>query len=210
MQQRQLRLGDILDDYCPHEHRLTDHAVVAMIGSDIKQVRCGTCDSEHPYKGAKVPTLRKRKSSTAAAYDQVLAAVTRKEIEPPGMLVPSVLAAAASPSADGPVMESAASTEESLPPIVTEDGPAHRPLIRATLPRTEMPVAARPLPEFTIRQATGRHRSFAGHSAPVHPKGRGQGPGPRGAGGMRAAQPQGNHPSRFGSRPAPQHSCARA
>ncbi len=32
MQQRQLRLGDILDDYCPRERRVTNHAVVAMVG----------------------------------------------------------------------------------------------------------------------------------------------------------------------------------
>ena len=30
--QRQLRLGDILDDYCPRERRVTNHAIVAMIG----------------------------------------------------------------------------------------------------------------------------------------------------------------------------------
>ena len=31
MQQRQLRLGDVLDDYCPRERRVTNHVVVAMI-----------------------------------------------------------------------------------------------------------------------------------------------------------------------------------
>ena len=31
MEQRRLRLGDILDDYCPRERRVTNHAVVAMI-----------------------------------------------------------------------------------------------------------------------------------------------------------------------------------
>ena len=31
MQQRQPRLGDILDDYCPRERRLTNHAVVASV-----------------------------------------------------------------------------------------------------------------------------------------------------------------------------------
>ena len=31
MQQRRLRLGDILDDYCPRERRITNHVVVAMI-----------------------------------------------------------------------------------------------------------------------------------------------------------------------------------
>ncbi len=52
MQQRQLRLGDILDDYCPRERRLTNHVVVAMVGDDVKQTRCTTCDADHEYKHA--------------------------------------------------------------------------------------------------------------------------------------------------------------
>src|SRR5215467_11037771 len=66
MHQRQLRLGDILDDYCPRERRLTNHAIVAMIGTEVKQTRCTTCDAEHEYKQAKVPRLR-RKTATPAA-----------------------------------------------------------------------------------------------------------------------------------------------
>jgi hypothetical protein len=56
--QRQPRLGDILDDYCPRERRLTNHAIVAMIGDVVKQTRCVTCDTEHEYKHAKVPPHR--------------------------------------------------------------------------------------------------------------------------------------------------------
>src|SRR4029077_1595852 len=68
MQQRQLRLGDILDDYCPRERRLTNHAVVAMIGDDVKQTRCTTCDAEHEYKRAKVPRQRRKSETPAALY----------------------------------------------------------------------------------------------------------------------------------------------
>src|SRR5262249_9075932 len=60
MQQRQLRLGDILDDYCPRERRVTNHAIVAMVGEDVKQTRCTTCDSEHEFKHAKVPRQRRK------------------------------------------------------------------------------------------------------------------------------------------------------
>src|SRR4051812_34432572 len=65
MQQRQLRLGDILDDYCPRERRLTNHAVVAMIGADVKQTRCTTCDTEHEYRQGK--GRRQRPKTDAAA-----------------------------------------------------------------------------------------------------------------------------------------------
>src|SRR5205814_426815 len=73
MQQRQLRLGDVLDDYCPRERRVTNHAIVAMIGPDVKQTRCTTCDTEHEYKHAKVPRQRRKSETPAALYAQVAA-----------------------------------------------------------------------------------------------------------------------------------------
>ena len=72
MQQRQLRLGDILDDYCPRERRLTNHAVVAMIGDDVKQTRCTTCDAEHEYKHAQ--------GAAAAAQDRHPPRSTRRSL----------------------------------------------------------------------------------------------------------------------------------
>src|SRR5688572_16919758 len=71
MQQRRLRPGDVLDDYCPRERRITDHAIVAMIEDHIKQTRCVVCDAEHEYKEAKVPAQR-RKKAQAALFTQVL------------------------------------------------------------------------------------------------------------------------------------------
>src|SRR5688572_22793325 len=64
-QQRRLRLGDILDDYCPRERRITNHAVVAMIEDAVKQTRCTTCDADHEYKGGKLPAHRRRKPEGA-------------------------------------------------------------------------------------------------------------------------------------------------
>jgi hypothetical protein len=78
MQQRQLRLGDILDDYCPRERRLTNHAVVAMVGDDVKQTRCTTCDAEHEYKHAKVPRQRRKQEAPAALYSPVAAAAPKR------------------------------------------------------------------------------------------------------------------------------------
>ena len=69
MQQRRPRLGDVLDDYCPRERRVTNHAVVAMIEDDVKQTRCTTCDAEHEYRQAKAPTPRRSKSQAALADD---------------------------------------------------------------------------------------------------------------------------------------------
>src|ERR671921_2928630 len=73
MEQRRLRLGDILDDYCPRERRVTNHAVVAMINADVKRTRCTTCEAEHEYKHAKVPRQRRKSETPAALYAQVAA-----------------------------------------------------------------------------------------------------------------------------------------
>ena len=83
MQQRQLRLGDILDDYCPRERRVTNHAIVAMVEQDVKQTRCTTCDAEHEYKHAKVPPQRKKKAAPGALYQEVLAGIPRKPTTSP-------------------------------------------------------------------------------------------------------------------------------
>jgi len=80
MEQRQLRLGDTLDDYCPRERRVTNHAIVAMVGPEVKQTRCTACDTEHEYKRAKVPRLRKKPESSAALYGQVAAGAPKRVV----------------------------------------------------------------------------------------------------------------------------------
>jgi hypothetical protein len=233
MEQRRLRLGDILDDYCPRERRVTNHAVVAMIEDDVKQTRCTTCDAEHAYKGGKAPRRRK-KDSTGALYKEVLAGITDSDsppvltTPPPADLAEPVSdpdeyaheTAEATQAADA-IDENEVETEhqvEDAPPVAAasedrepqvEDGPVHRQLIRATLPRPEGQKDARPLPEFTIRsrgngnfrgdnRGGGRPRGQGGSNG-HRPQG-GQrfagsrsgnrGPGNRGQGGFRPAQPQ--------------------
>jgi hypothetical protein len=178
MEQRRLRLGDILDDYCPRERRLTNHAIVAMIEEDIKQTRCTTCDTEHAYKGGKLPKRRK-KETTATLYKEVLATQSNVEgphiaaapdvepTEPPAVVeveqpaVPATPAEAMSESAlDREEEPHAVEDHENHPdhddtrPDV-EEGPVHRPLIRAQLPRIEGQKEERRVPEFTIRQRGG-------------------------------------------------------
>jgi hypothetical protein len=195
MQQRQLRLGDILDDYCPRERRLTNHAVVAMVGADVKQTRCTTCEAEHEYKHAKVPRLRRQKESAALAAGAEAGKPKRVVHEAP---IPSY--------GDLPEAEAAPIDIEEAPsvplavqgdnPVETDapdsgEGPVHRPLIRAILPRQDgQPPSTRPAPDFTIRQPAGRLNRFR----PRHQRGGGptfQGrSNPNGSGNtMRGARP---------------------
>jgi hypothetical protein len=213
MEQRPLRLGDIVDDYCPRERRITNHAIVALVGDAIRQTRCTTCDAEHVYKEAKVP----RRKKPDALYDQVLAEASPAQLVPlkDDVDLPALAAAATGsddpavskpPDPDRPVADTASTgdPEPPQPETRTEDlWAAHRPLIRATLPRTENdPPTPRPIPEFTMHQrrtrggqmfrqggwqgqgnGNVRHNGFRhGRSAQGHGQGHGQhhgnGPGP--------------------------------
>src|SRR5260370_6311015 len=78
LMQRQLRLGDIVDDYCQRERRVPNHVIVAMVGPDVKQTRCTTWDAEHEYKKAKVPRQRRKKETPAALYAAVQAGAPKR------------------------------------------------------------------------------------------------------------------------------------
>ncbi len=175
MQQRQPRLGDVLDDYCPRERRLTNHVVVAMIGDNVKQTRCTTCDADHEYKEAKLPRVRRKTEAPAALAAQGFGAPKLHEHAPkPG-------AADGGPEPE-PLVPEAAASVESAPdgevedpqdgPPAAEEGPVHRRLIRASLPRTEgQAPPSRPNPEFTIRQPNNnrqnRFRPRQGRGGPM-------------------------------------------
>jgi hypothetical protein len=217
MQQRRLRLGDILDDYCPRERRLTNHAVVAMVEDEVKQTRCTTCDADHEYKQGKMPTLRRKKDVVSAAYKEVLAAVTGEPaVQAQSAAPPS---AAPSPRDDGHAPAGREETPEpaaavAVAPLEAESAEAaddrkvpddetreqrdvagaeaarvHRRLIRATLPRLENHVPERPVPEFTMRQANDRGGRFRGM-------------GSRPGGGGRGGSLSGGHPGGHARGPA--------
>jgi hypothetical protein len=230
MQQRQLRLGDILDDYCPRERRVTNHAVVAMVGMDVKQTRCTTCEAEHEFKHGKVPRQRRKAETPAALYSQVLAGGPKRvaheppdhqdeeislppaadaiDVDPPdqdtrppaepGEELPLAAAAGVTPADDED-----ADDDEEEPELDVAQGPAHRRLIRATLPRQEgQPPPTRPAPEFTIRQPTARPGRFRPRQqrgpSPFHTgPGGGNRPGNMGGGG--------NGPRHSGGRPPMPH-----
>lgn len=196
MEQRRLRLGDILDDYCPRERRVTNHAVVAMVEETVKQTRCTTCDAEHAYKGGQAPR-RRQKEGPSALYKEVLAGKPDTDA-PAGIVAPPVFVAADSADdgdrADGDVNGDvltggevpAQAISSRQPPAVrrgpapeiaprvldenadepapdAEDGPVHRPLIRATLPRIEGQKEERRPTDFTIRQPGGRGNAPGNH-----------------------------------------------
>jgi hypothetical protein len=205
MEQRPLRLGDILDDYCPRERRVTNHAIVAMVGDDVKQTRCTTCDADHPYKGGKQPR-RKKKDAPAALYREVLAGMpdtveavdaVAADVSVPALVVPSPVIdgadadARATRSAEPVAGDEDEHIEDEQPEDLSpvEEGPVHRRLIRATLPRPEGAVKeARPIPEFTIHRSGARSGQFRGGHHRGAGNGNGQGNGQGNGHGQRSGR----------------------
>lgn len=145
MEQRPLRLGDIVDDYCPRERRVTNHAVVAIVEDAIRQTRCTTCDAEHIFKGGREP--RRRKSADMPSFE-----VT------PGDVSVSTLVVSEAPDPE-PTPVRTAGPESAEPPSEAAQVPSsegwfsHRRLIRAALPKVEGELPPpRPIPEFTMHQ----------------------------------------------------------
>ena len=179
MQDRRYRPGDVLDDYCPRERRITDHAIVAMIDDQIQRTRCGICDAEHDYKEGKVPTPR-RKTQPPALFNQVLegmngpvppapaAPVTAAVIDSEPVIMaaasePEPPAAAEEPQPDQDANGNLAGTENENEN--EREGGFRRSLIRATFPRPDgQAPTPRANPEFTIQSLNNRRNNNQRHA----------------------------------------------
>ena len=180
MQDRRYRPGDVLDDYCPRERRITDHAIVAMIEDEIRRTRCGSCDAEHEYKEAKVPAPR-RKTQPPALFTQVLDGLN-------GPTPPHPAAAASALEREELGSDDAADAVTGVPVIVAAANPAgHRREISSEPPPIEVPAvvatatidaADAPPEDDDSREQGGFRRSLI---RATFPRPDGQAPTPRSA-----------------------------
>src|SRR5271155_937224 len=69
------RLGDIIDDFCIKCRRLTNHAIVSLVGNEAAKVRCRTCYHDHDYRHEQAPPSKKelKKLEEEAKAAQALA-----------------------------------------------------------------------------------------------------------------------------------------
>ena len=72
---RELRLGDIIDDFCVKCRRLTNHAIVSLMNGAAAKVRCRTCYSDHDYRNEIAPPTKKELLKQKELYEAVLAGV---------------------------------------------------------------------------------------------------------------------------------------
>jgi len=207
MVKRQLRVGEFVEDYCSRERRVSDHAIVAMVDGDIRQVRCTACDAEHEYRGAKVPPTRKKKPVTGPPPLPPAGIIVTPDALP--VTVASSEALSDLETRQSPSEHPAAAGDTQPADAARVEGPVHRQLIRATLPRIEGQLPERRIPEFTMhntggRGAGGQGKSFrAGHGGPHRPGGSGKsasGPGRPGGGRQGGGfSPQGGRPGPGGA-----------
>jgi hypothetical protein len=85
---REVRLGDVIDDFCVKCKRIMNHSVVSILGQDPAKVRCRTCYSDHDYRHEQAPP--KVDTRKAALFNEVLS-----KLQPDG-------ATAAAPAPEAP------------------------------------------------------------------------------------------------------------
>lgn len=79
-----LRLGDVIDDYCVKCRRLTNHSIVSLVHTAAAKVRCRTCYSDHDYRNEQIPTSKKDLKKKEL-FNAVLSGVSPQEapLDPP-------------------------------------------------------------------------------------------------------------------------------
>jgi hypothetical protein len=85
MPDRDPRLGDVIDDYCPRCRLLLNHDVSSLFGAEVAKVTCRTCHNTHDYRHAQVPQKRKstRQPDKKSLVEQVLASMPKPPEPPP-------------------------------------------------------------------------------------------------------------------------------
>jgi hypothetical protein len=103
----ELRLGDVIDDFCVKCRRLTNHSVVSMMNGAVAKVRCRSCYHDHDYLHEQAPPSKKDQKK-AELFNAVLG---------------SADSGAAAPEADSAALEAEVGAE-AAPAPVQESAPA--------------------------------------------------------------------------------------
>ncbi|MFN7925245.1 MAG: hypothetical protein U0Q16_34425 [Bryobacteraceae bacterium] len=64
------RLGDDIDDFCVKCKRVTNHAIVSLLNTDVAKVRCRACYSEHDFRHEQAPPSRKELKKQAQLNEE--------------------------------------------------------------------------------------------------------------------------------------------
>jgi hypothetical protein len=93
MAERPVRLGDVIDDYCPRCRLLLNHDVASLYGGQVAKVTCRTCYNTHDYRHGDVPKRKSKKDEKKKLIDEVLAGMPNPPLPvappPPAEPVPA-------------------------------------------------------------------------------------------------------------------------
>jgi hypothetical protein len=95
----ELRLGDVIDDYCVKCRRLTNHSVVSMMNGAVAKVRCRSCYHDHDYQHEQAPPSKKDLKK-AELFAAVLGSVDSTPEQAAAPEVPPSTKNAATPKAE--------------------------------------------------------------------------------------------------------------
>jgi hypothetical protein len=76
----ELRLGDVIDDYCVKCRRLTNHSIVSIVSGEAAKVRCRSCYNDHDYRREQIPPSKKDLKK-AELFKEVLGAISPDAME---------------------------------------------------------------------------------------------------------------------------------
>ena len=78
-----LRLGDVIDDFCVKCKRLTNHVIVSILDDQVAKVRCRTCYNDHDYRNEQAPPSKKELARQKELFNAVLSGVAPAAAEAP-------------------------------------------------------------------------------------------------------------------------------
>ena len=74
MAEQALRLGELIDDYCPRCKLLLNHAIASMMDGQAVKVICKTCYTEHAYRRGEGG--KKKAPAGMTLFEQVLSSAS--------------------------------------------------------------------------------------------------------------------------------------
>lgn len=69
-----LRLGDVIDDYCVKCRRITNHSIVSLLNKEPAKMRCRACYNDHDYRHETAPPS-KRDLKKQQLFKEVLSGI---------------------------------------------------------------------------------------------------------------------------------------
>ena len=103
MTDRPVRLGDVVEDYCPRCRLLLNHDVASFVNVEVAKVTCRTCFTTHDFRKGDVPKRKPKKDDKKTLMDQVLQNLPLPPVSTPPPAAAAATEAEAEVATPGPL-----------------------------------------------------------------------------------------------------------